>query len=257
MFTVLATGDWSIDQIHVRRSGVGRVIVPEVEEAIEHEWQRRMATPGIVLFDGPMARLVSFHAAPKRLDLELSETSYKPFVGTNMAHPEFADQFGREVMANPLGVSPLLVTADGYLLLGRRRGTLAYYPGRIHPFAGAMEPKDPGPIEAVRRELREELRLDHRDVADVRCTGIVEDPMLRQCEMIFVAYSTKTRDALIAKLDDDEHQDAWSIPATSDAVIDALKVEESLTPVARAAMLLWGRLKFGHAWFEDQYDRVT
>ncbi len=257
MFTVLATGDWSIDQIHVRRSGVKRRIVPEVEEAIEHEWQRRMQLPGIKLFDGPMARLVSFLAVPKRLDLEMSETSYKPFVGTNMGHPEFAGLFGREVMANPVGVSPLVVTADAYLLLGRRRSTLAYYPGRIHPFAGAMEPQDRGPIQAVRRELREELRLDHRDIAEVRCIGIVEDLLLRQWELLFVANSIKTRDELIARLDDDEHHDAWSTPATSEAVEDALMVEESLTPVARASMLLWGRIKFGHAWFEDHYDSVT
>ncbi len=254
MFTVLATGDWSIDQIHVRRSGVKRRLVPEVEEAIELEWQRRMQTPGMKLFDGPMARLVSFQSSPKRLDLELSSTSYKPFVGTNMAHPEFADQYGRDVMANPAGVSPLVVTADEYLLLGRRRPTLAYYPGRLHPFAGAMEPGDRGPIEAVRRELREELHLNHRDIADVRCIGIVEDSLLRQAELLFVAHCAKTRDELIARLDDDEHHDAWSIPATSEAMQDAMNVEDALTPVARASMLLWGRIKFGHAWFEGLYD---
>jgi len=256
MFTVHATGSWSADQIRLIRSGEKRKIVPEVEAATERAWNELLAKPGINLFDGPMVRLISFHADPNRLELEVGETTYKPFVGTNMAHPEFADQYGVEVMSNPVGVSPLLISVDGYLLLGRRQATLAYYPSRIHPFAGAMEPKDTGPIQAVRRELREELALDHHDVAEIRCTGIVEDHLLRQQELVLVAHCTRTRDALIAKLDNDEHHDAWSIPATSEAVVDAFTAEPSLTPVARAAMLLWGRLKFGHAWYEDQYDQV-
>ena len=85
-----------------------------------------------------MCRLERWTVSPdgSRLRLSLSETSYKPFYGTNMSHPELADRFGADVMANPVGVSPALETADGYLLLGRRNSAVAYYPGRLHPFAG-------------------------------------------------------------------------------------------------------------------------
>jgi len=254
MLTILATGDWRADQVHVRRSGQLRRIVPEFETQIEAAWLALRQRPGVKLFDGKMTRLVSFQAARDRLDLEIAHTNYKAFIGTNISHPEWIDTHGREVMADPLGVSPLVLTADGYLLLGRRQPTLALNPNRIHPFAGTMEPKDAGPVEAVRRELREELSLDHHDVVEIRCIGMAEDAAMHQPELIFIAHSRLTRDALISKLDAAEHHDAWSIPATAEQVIDALKNEAALTPVACAAMLLWGRIKFGHAWFEEHYE---
>ena len=35
-----------------------------------------------------------------------------------------------------------LLTRDGWLLYGRRNATVAYYPNRVHPFAGTLEPGD-------------------------------------------------------------------------------------------------------------------
>ena len=256
MLTILTTGDWRADQVHVRRSGNKRVVIADLEPLIDSAWEAFGQRPGVHLFDGPMARLASYHAARDRLDLEIGETSYKAFIGTNISHPEWIDEHGREVMADPLGISPLVLSVDGYLLLGRRQSTLALYPNRIHPFAGAMEPKDAGPVEAVRRELREELSLDHHDLAEIRCIGLAEDSKLHQCESIFIAHCRLTRDALTAKLDAAEHHDAWSIPATSDQVADALRTEAALTPIACATLLLWGRIKFGHAWFEAHYEEA-
>ena len=68
-----------------------------------------------------MCRLERWEASPdgSRLHLSMSTTSYKPFFGTNMSHPELADRYGPDVLANPIGVSPALETSDGQLLLGR------------------------------------------------------------------------------------------------------------------------------------------
>src|SRR5207248_1244381 len=101
--------------------------VPEVERVIDWTWARVAARPGVNLFDGPMCRLESWRAAPDRLELVLSGTSYKPFLGTNLYHPDLADRYGREVLANPVGVSPALQTADGWLMMGRRNTSVAYY----------------------------------------------------------------------------------------------------------------------------------
>jgi hypothetical protein len=249
MLTFLAAGDWARGQIHATWGASSRRIVPKVEQAIDAAWREALLRPGVKLFDGPMCRLGSWDASPDSLRLMLSETSYKPFFGTNLSHPELADRFGRDVMANPVGVSPALHTADGFLLLGRRNSSVAYYPNRIHPFAGALEPRDDGDmLAAVRRELREELSLADEDIFDVRCTGIAEDRALRQPELLFRADTRLTKAQLEAQVHADEHHHSLAIPATREAVEQIIRNPE-LTPVAVASLMLWGRVRFGNDWY--------
>jgi 8-oxo-dGTP pyrophosphatase MutT (NUDIX family) len=247
VFRILQTGNWHAGDVSQAWAPSTRRIVPEVESAIETAWTAAMARPNVHLFDGPMCRLESANATDTRLRLELSKTSYKIFLGTNMAHPEFADQFGPEVMANPVGLSPALLTSDGYLLLGHRSDRVAYYPGRIHPFSGSLEPADADLFSAVGRELKEELSLDTADISEIRCTGIVEDASLRQPELIFAAESIRTRTEIESRLDQLEHQSIFAIPASAEGIENALRNESRLTPVAIASLRLWGRLRFDHA----------
>jgi len=253
MFEVLATGNWAIDQIRVRSGGAARKIVPAVEAIIEAEWDRMRQRPGVKLFDGPMMRLASFHASCDLFELELSETSYKPFAATHMARPDLIQLYGREVMADPLGLSTLVVTTDGCLLMGWRQESLAFYGGRVHPFAGAMEPGDAGPIHAAMRELQEELSLDREAAGEVRCVGIVEEHRLWMRELICVADCRKSKAELEAVLDVDEHHATWSVRATADDVAESLKTDRAPTPVGRAALLLWGLRQFGQAWFDANH----
>lgn len=250
MLTFLAKGDWGPEQIEASFVPGSRRTLPPVERLIEQAWSEAQRRPGIKLFDGPMCRLESWRVSGQRLCLSLSQTSYKPFLGTNLSHPELAEQFGREVMANPVGVSPALLTADDFLLLGRRNATLAYYPNRIHPFAGALEPRDRGDLcGAVRRELREELALEDEDVSEVRCTGIAEDHALRQPEFLFRAQVRLTRSQVESQVHADEHHSSVAVPATQAALARGI-ADPALTPVAVAALLLWGRIRFGDAWFD-------
>src|SRR5690349_12363656 len=134
-----APGDWPRTQVLAHSIPSTRLILPAVDKIIDQTWQQISSRPGVHLFDGPMSRLERWTATPDRLELFLSTTSYKPFLGTNLYHPDLADTYGRDVLANPVGVSPALETADGFLLFGRRNASVAYYPNRIHPFAGALE----------------------------------------------------------------------------------------------------------------------
>jgi 8-oxo-dGTP pyrophosphatase MutT (NUDIX family) len=137
------------------------------------------------------------------------------------------------------------MTSDGWLLMGRRNSSVAYYPDRIHPFAGALEPRDAEDVlAAVHRELAEELNFTPADVAEVRCTGIAEDHSIRQPELIFRVTAVRTRDQIERALDRTEHHATWAIPATAEAVDRALADPAELTPVAVAALLLWGRINF-------------
>ena len=216
---------------------------------IDSAWSSALARFGVHLFDGPMCRLESWSASEDRLALTLSDTTYKRFLGTNLTHPHLADRHGRQVLANPVGVSPALLTADNFLMMGRRNGSVAYYPHRIHPFAGALDPADTDPFAAVRRELHEELSLTDADLSDIRCTGIAEDLSIRQPELIFLATTPRTRAQIESALDPTEHHDTWSTPADPATVTAALEAPADFTAVAIASLLLYGRLAFDPAWF--------
>jgi hypothetical protein len=248
----LAIGDWGPG--HVRLSWAersSRRIVPEVERIIEETWARVLARPGVHLFDGPMCRVESIRANPAAIDITLSPTSYKPFLGTNLENPELAERYGRDVMATPAGVSTAVETSDGFLMLGRRNASVAYYPNRLHPFAGALDPRDgDNAFNAVYRELAEELGVASHEIADVRCTGIAEDAALLQPELIFATRCALPRDQIERRLDDAEHHASVAVHATPGDVEPVLR-DPSLTPVGIASLLLWLRLKWGERHFTE------
>jgi hypothetical protein len=247
-----AFGDWSRARVEVTWSASGRRVLPEVEAAIERAWADQSARLGARLFDGPMCRLERWSATPRRLELSLSRTSYKPFLGTNLYNASLADRFGADVLANPVGLSTALQTSDGWLLLGRRNDSVAYYPNRVHPFAGALEPPRAGemldPFAEVMRELREELAFTAADVGDIRCIGLIEDPGLRQPELIFRAVAARTRRQIEATLDRAEHHATYAVRAAA-ADLSRAVADQTLTPVAVGSLALWGRRAFGDDWF--------
>jgi 8-oxo-dGTP pyrophosphatase MutT (NUDIX family) len=255
MLNFLATGNWSDSQVvaHLIDHSF-RMIDPEVESLIDRTWTDAAQNPAIHLFDGPTYRLESWRASRDRLELTLAPTTYRTFYGTNLHNPHLADTHGPDILANPVGVSPALLSADHFLLLGRRNAQVAYYPNRVHPFAGALDPCDtpdgtgsPNVFHAVRRELREELHFTDDDLADLRCLGLVEDQQIRQPELIFLARSTLTRAAIEARVDTAEHGGSVAIAAERAAVERAIR-DDALTPVAVASMLLWGRIELGEEW---------
>jgi hypothetical protein len=239
MFDLRAAGDWLPHQVTIAWTESSRRIVPEVERAIDQAWHAASQRLGDKLFDGPMCRLENWSATPDRLELTLSRTSYRPFLGTNLFNAHLADTHGRDVLANPVGLSTALQTRDGYLLLGRRNDAVAYYPNRVHPFAGALEPADDLDVFAeIRRELREELHLTPDDIESIRCVGLAEDRALRQPELIFIAASTRTKSELEERLDRAEHIAAYPVTANRADVERAMN-DPILTPIAVASLALW------------------
>ncbi len=249
MLQFLCVGNWSPGQVHSTWTANTRRVVPDVERAIDIAWNTAASRPGVNLFDGPMCRLESWKACNDRLDLGLSRSSYKPFLGTNMTHPDFTASHGPDVMANPVGLSTALLTVDGKLLLGQRNALVAYYPNRVHPFAGSLEPDDPDVFTAVGRELLEELAIEANSLLGVRCIGMAEDLRLRQPELIFAATSSLSSQTIVQRLDPAEHTAVVAVPATASDILDAVTNDPRLTPIAVASILMWGRLQFGDEWF--------
>jgi hypothetical protein len=252
MITFHAIGDWLPGQVRLSRATQSsRRSNPEVDQIIEITWSRELSRLGAHLFDGPLCRIESFEASSERLELVVSETSYKPFVGTNLHNPQLAERFGREVMANPVGVSTLIETTDGFLMLGRRNSSVVYYPHRVHPFAGSLEPKDGSdPFSASYRELGEELSLGRDDVLGMRCIGMAEDSTVMQPELIFAARTRLDRNTVESRLVHEEHGGTRALATHSDTISATVRDLE-LTPIAVASLLLWGRLHIDEDWFHQ------
>jgi hypothetical protein len=249
MLKILATGNWPRGAVNITRVPSSRKIVPAVESHIDRAWQTGRQRVGIHLFDGPMCRLESFRAKTDRLELDLSETSYRIFFGTNLSHP-VANGFDPAALANPVGISTALMSADGWLLFGRRNAAVAYYPSRVHPIAGALEPRDEQDIfGGIERELHEELRLTSTDVQSIRCLGIVQDQSLLQPEIIFTTRANLTRPQIESQIDTAEHTGLLAMESRRVAIESALADAGEFTPVGVATLLLFGRDVLGNDWF--------
>jgi hypothetical protein len=249
MLTILTTGDWPRGSVHVRQVASTRQVIPKVESLIDSAWRDGHARLGGRLFDGPMCRIESWHATPESLELTLSQTSYRIFLGTNL-NPSVADRFGRDVCANPVGVSCILHTRDEWLMYGRRNANVAYYPHRVHPFAGTLEEQDLGDaFDAPLRELREELDLGDKDIDPIRCIGIAEDAMIRHPELIFHVRTNQTRQQIEDNVRHDEHAGCVAVETHKDALDQAIASAGDFTPIAIATLLLFGKDRFGPAWF--------
>jgi 8-oxo-dGTP pyrophosphatase MutT (NUDIX family) len=249
-------GQFARGQVTTRWVPETRPRIPEVEADIEQAWDRASRRPGVRLIDLPMCRLESFQANQK-LELSLSLTTYKAFLGTNYAHPELVHEFGPKILANPLGISAMIQTSDDFFLLGRRNASVAHYPGRAHPFAGTLEPAEADNVfAAMERELAEEIRITPSEITSINCLGLVEDSSIGQPELIFHARSDRARALIEQSLDESEHSGTFAI--TSDAATVRKTVDDPLlTPVAAGALLLCGREIFGTQWFDEASAAVT
>lgn len=178
------------------------------------------------------------------MTIDLSHTRYRVVVGTNFANPDFVDTYGANVMANPVGVSTGLMTSDGWIIMGRRNDSVAYYPNRVHPFAGSLEVEEQIDIFTnVRRELREELSLESKDIIRIVCLGIAEDAMLRHPETIHLTWTHRTRAEIERQVHADEHQGVWCIRATPDAIRDAMANNPTLTPIAKSVITAYSEIE--------------
>jgi hypothetical protein len=251
MLTIHTTGNWSRGNVHASIVPSTRRIDPLVEAFIESSWRHGQQRLGVKLFDGPMCRMEKWRATAETLELSLSLTSYRIFFGTNLSDQPIAEHFGREVLASPVGVSSALLTRDGWLLYGRRNNTVAYYPNRVHPFAGALEEKDLADVfGAVERELNEELHLAPADIESIRCIGIVEDEAIKHPELIFHTRVRLTRRQIESQVHADEHGGSVAIEANRAGVEKALANSREFTPVGIATLLLFGNDVFGTEWFQ-------
>jgi hypothetical protein len=229
--------DLPAERVKTRRVPSRWRSTPEVEALIDQAWIDAHKRPGVKLFDGPLCRFEGFdlHAdepGSESIRIDVSSTRYRIVVGTHFAHPDIVDRFGPDVAARPIGVSSGVISADGRLLLGVRSERLAYYPGRVHPFAGSMSDlPEPDIVADALREVREELNIAEQEPMSIRMVGLVEDLQMRHPEAIFLVRLPINEQELRTRLDHDEHGEIVSAPLENHA-LESLRADPRLTPFA-------------------------
>ena len=219
-FTVEVAGPFRLDQIREVWTDVERRSTPEIEALIAETWDARLAgaeASGGMLWSAPMARLVDWRVDAGELTVRLGPTTYRDFVGTNVANPWLADRYGPDHLSDGCGVSALVRTVDGRLVLQRRSRSVFEFPGRIAPCGGALEPSSPDDPSTTlaaqaRREVHEELGLPPDTISAVTLLGIGRTTDRHKPELVFLAHTT----ALWSDLRDRRHEEHTALVAVED-----------------------------------------
>ncbi len=248
--------------IRVVRKNHPRKREPMVESAINATWdaiEHERAAVGQQLYNGRLARLVSWTACDNAAKLTVADTDYKSFLGTNLHNAHLHATFGDACFANAIGTSALILTRDGCIVMGRRSTKVAFHAGYLHTIGGMLEEPDRDGdtydvFAAMRREIREELNITDDEITDVRCTGLVRDTTIIQPELIFDAAVNLTVDQIRERFNaetDEEHSALESVREDPEAVLPFIDNAGKIAPIAVAALMLHGRLTWGNTWYEN------
>jgi 8-oxo-dGTP pyrophosphatase MutT (NUDIX family) len=231
---------------------------PAVANQIATSWEsalRDAALHGRDLFSGAMTRLIGWTADANSLHLDLGPTDYRTFVGTNLRHPEIANQFGRDALANPLGISIAVITSNNQIVLQKRSQHVFELPGYYHVGGGNVEPIDvagpnaPGIAETVRRELEEELEIRPEHIVDLLCLGLAENVNVRKPDLLVASYITLPSTEIATR----QHPEYSELAFIADKQsLSNFLTEHARTtsPAGIACLLALGHHLYGQTWFE-------
>jgi ADP-ribose pyrophosphatase YjhB (NUDIX family) len=260
-FEILAQGLYRVNQITIDYSPL--LCMPktnEIEAWMDKLWQAKLAQAKrqkIRLFDTPLFRFISTITTSDRLLLTLGDTSYKEYVTTRV--PEFASRHARYELGYPLAVCSVIETSDQAILLERRQGVDVYV-GRYHVIGGFFErgldmssETTPDPFAAMCREIREETGIQATDIRDQYCLGVVSDLATPHAELCFLTrLQISLAEVQIRQPEDQEVQHLLSLFITAGSLRNFLLTHHgNISSTGEPNLLLYGKWKFGQAWYMD------
>lgn len=217
-----------------------------------------LGRPLLTLPDGslpPLYRLDSLETTGHRLILHTSPTDYAEHLLTNVDHPQWRAERGDDVMADAIGVSGVLRTADGFVLVGRRSGRTHEAPGAFHVIPSG-HPHPPQTVaEAIGAELHEELGLHPDRLDEAHVTGVIRALPSGKPEVTTMLTTSLTATEVRAAWE--EADERWEFDELVGIPWAPGAVAEWMTDHARscvapglAALALAGRIDFGPDWFD-------
>ncbi len=230
-FSIEVAGPFRPEQVRESWTLVERRSTPELEATIAETWEARLAEAearGGMLWSSPMARLVDWRIEDGgNLSVRFGPTTYRDFVGTNVVNPWVAERYGPDHLSDGCGVSALLRTADGLLVLQRRSRAVFEFAGLVAACGGAVEPllpDDPTTSLAAqaRRELHEELGIVPDALGALTLLGIGRTTARHKPEVVYLAETTLTWPELLGR-EHEEHAGLVAVEDTAAAVAAALR----------------------------------
>lgn len=180
---------------------------PEALRKAEHAfWRQKLKENRAVrLFNGALAELKDFRFQNGRLFLTLAPTDYRAFLYSNFHRRVVAERFGRNFVNQGLGISALVRTRDGQIVLMKRSAEVGEYPNRLDVFGGHIDPGvhvregRPDPCLAIREELREELNVHPAEMSRPVVRGLIRNTETTKPELIFSVSVSLNQEELSAR----------------------------------------------------------
>lgn len=260
-FDVVAVTNTPLTAVHIEHStGRRPAWTADLEGRRVALVERHIAEgrPLLTTADGslpPLYRLDSLTTEPDRLVLHTSPTDYAEHLLTNVDHPEWRAERGDGVMADAIGVSGVVRTADDRTFVGRRSGRTHEAPGAFH-VAPSGHPHPPQTVgESLLAELRDELGLDPGQLDRTVVTGVVralpggkpEITALLTTPLAATDVLTSWETAVERWEFDELVPVRWTPDDVGDWLADHA---ETCVPPGLAALALAGRVEFGAGWFD-------
>jgi hypothetical protein len=256
-----ALGPFSEGQVRMAWREDGQRIRPEVRALVDEVWSEQTdlaRREGRSLFNGQLVRYLRHRVSDGCLKIAVGPTDYAHFLATNVLNACRADEIGWDQFSCPMGTSTTLLTADGWLLAGRRNERVAIHRNTVHTFSGGLEAKHKqadGAFDVfanMRRELAEELNIGHDDIVEMTCLALACDRQVRQPELIFDTEVSLTRDEIAARIDptspDEEHAEIVGCRCESDAILPFLQTCGKTAPLTVGTFCLVGQRRFRQEW---------
>jgi 8-oxo-dGTP pyrophosphatase MutT (NUDIX family) len=231
----------------VRARRVGRLAPrePRAGEILARRWELALEearASGQTLFPGPIYGLAAFRGSAHLLELDLHETDYREFVGTNLSPEYLALPRESAPRADALGVSVLLLAGE-HVVLHRRGPGCFEWPLAIDTPGGHVEPGrhldargEPDPFAAALDELEGELGLHAEEVLERRALALTRIAGTEKPQLVIAARTRVSLDEIRRRLE--EARDRFETSELLPVGFDELPALESanVTPAGRAAI---------------------
>lgn len=259
-FDLLVLGPFPRDRVVTRFDGPAMPSSPEIKRLIDAAWSRHVhesAELGQMLFIGQMARLTAWSVHDGTLEITFGPTDYRQFVGTNLTHPEIAATNGDDALANGTGITTVLRTSDGQLVVHRRSQRVFECPGCLDLCGGSLEPVGGvvDPFTRMEIELQEEMAIEREAIAAMRCLGLSRDGRTRKPEVLLETTIALTA-ADLAIASGEEFDELVRVPDDLNA-LSAWMSEwwSEIAPAGLAALTAYAATQFssaiGSLWSSD------
>jgi 8-oxo-dGTP pyrophosphatase MutT (NUDIX family) len=241
-FKIIYRGVFTEEDFHYDVMPGKRKYKAETRHLIKQAWQDAKLNPDLNIFNGPVvsllsAAMINSHETDRdSLFLKVQMSDYKSFYGTNVCN---TGPLLKTELTNALAACAVVETTDGTVFVGRRSEKLAETSGLWHIPGGTLS-EAINPIEAMRRELSEELNISTGDIQSAVCLGFAENLLMKKPEFLCYFHLKLTERQVTTKMADavdlDEHDEFVFVPL--EELQDFTEIH-LFAPIGKAAIQLY------------------